>query len=218
MLTTTNRIPRVILGMLLAMSLALAEGKSMDGKIQKKIAEAAHTEYGWKLDQIRVDELEGLRRPTCSFYTAGNAVRPLSYEGNYALLPGNHVVGIGDEQAASKILDTCSEGTSANWWAEIITRFTGDLGGGLVLSDENERPDIVRKLAGAGLKFTAPTFGENKSSVSFLLLDAEHYILYRVEAKRAADGKVEVAKTRVLGGPAQNSPADSVDSISEMLR
>jgi len=190
----------------------------MDEKIQKKIAEAAHTEYGWKLDQIRVDEVEELRRPTCSFYTAGNTVRPLSYEGNYALLPGNHVVGIGDEQAAAKILDSCSQGTSANWWAEIITRFTGDLGGGLVLSDENERPDIVRKLADAGLKFAVPKFGDNKRSVSFLLLDAEHYILYRVEAKRAADGKVEVAKTRVLGGASQTSQADSVDSISEMLR
>jgi len=190
----------------------------MDEKIQKKIAEAAHAEYGWKLDQIRVDELEELRRPTCSFYTAGNTVRPVSYEGNYALLPGNHVLSIRDEQAAAKILDTCSEGTSATWWAEIVTRFTGDLGGGLVLSDENERPDIVRKLAAAGLKFTTPTFGDNKRSVSFLLLDAEHYVLYRIEAKRSADGKMEVAKTRVLGGSAQTSHADSVDSISEMLR
>ena len=207
----------MILGVLLALSLTLVEGKSMDEKIQKRIAEAAHTEYGWKQDQIRVDELEELRRPTCSFYTAGNTVRPLSYEGNYALLRGNHVVGIGDDQAAAKILDTCSEGTSAKWWAEIITRFTGDLGSGLVLGDENERPDIVRKLADARLKFTVPTFGDNKRSVSFLLLDAEHYILYRVEAKRAADGKVEVAKTRLLEGRSGAAAADPVDSISGML-
>lgn len=195
----------------------------MDEQVQRKIAEAAHAEYGWKPAEVRVDEVEQLRRSTCSFYTAGNTAHPLSFEANYALLPGDKVVGIGDENAVRKILDTCSEGTSADWWAEIITRFDGEIGGGLVLTDESERPDIVRKLDKAGMKFTAPKFTHDKQNVTFLLLDPERYILYRVEAKRTAAGPVEVTKTKLLGGIAggqsgsQPSSAGPVDSITQML-
>jgi hypothetical protein len=68
------------------------------------------------------------------------------------------------------------------------------------------------------VKFTPPSFGPDHRSVNFLVLDAEHYILYRVEAKRAADGSVQVSKTRLLGGTSQISPTDPVDKISGMLR
>ena len=86
----------------------------------------------------------------------------------------------------------------ADWWAEIITRFHQDVGGGIVLTDESVRPDVVRKLAKAGKSFTAPTFDDSKSSVSFLLLDPEAYIVYSVKATRIPSGKVEVVKTRLL--------------------
>jgi len=172
----------------------------MDDKvIQQKIAEAVHTEYGWELAEVRVDEVERLRRQSCSFYTTASTQRPLSYQANYAVLPGNQVIGLSTEGAAAKILDACSAGASADWWAEIITRFHPDTGGGIVLSDEDVRPDIVRKLTQAGQTFAPPAFGPDKKSVSFLLLNPETYVLYRVQATRTAGGSVEVVKTKLLG-------------------
>jgi hypothetical protein len=49
----------------------------MDEKVRQKIAEAAAAENGWKADEVRVDEIDRLRRPACSFYTAIRQVRPL---------------------------------------------------------------------------------------------------------------------------------------------
>jgi len=189
----------------------------MDDKVQQKISQAASAEYGWKTEEVRVDEVERLRRPSCSFYTAGNSVRPLSYQGNYALLPGSQVVGLGHGETVAKILDTCSSGASADWWAEIITRFHDDIGGGIVLTDDQVRPDIVRKMDKAGMKFMPPSFSHDKQSVSFLLLDPESYILYRIEAKRTAGGDVEVTKTKLLGGMSDAAPSDPVEKVSQML-
>jgi len=187
----------------------------MDDKvIQQKIAEAVHTEYGWELSEVRVDEVERLRRQSCSFYTTASTQRPLSYQPNYAVLPGNQVIGLSDGNAAGKILDACSAGTSADWWAEIITRFQPDTGGGIVLSDEEVRPDIVRKLTQAGAKFTPPAFGPGKKSVSFLLLNPETYVLYRVQATRTAAGAVEVVKTKLLGKTEGNSSPHASQTVT----
>jgi len=191
----------------------------MDEKIRQKIAEAAHAEYGLKANELRIDEVEQLRRPGCSFYTVGSDVRPLSYEANYAVLSGNEVIGISSPNAAAKILDACSGDASADWWAEIITRFHPDLGSGIVLSDENERPDIVRRLVQAGKTFTPPAFHHNKQGVSFLLLNPEMYVLYRVEAKRTPAGSIEVVKTKLFGGTTSTkSNSDPSDKIAEALR
>lgn len=163
----------------------------------KMIAEEARAEHGWEVDEVRVDEVERLRRPSCAFYTVGHTVRPLSYQANYALIKGNEIVRTGDGSAVAKILDACSEGAPAEWWAEIVTRFHRDLGSGIVLRDENTRPDVTRKLAAAGQKFEPPVIDEAKQSLSFLLLNPETYVLYRVQAKRGAGGAVEVVKNRV---------------------
>ena len=188
----------------------------MDDKVQHKIAEAAHAEYGWKQDEVEADEVEGLRTPACSFYIASSSERPLSYQANYAVLPGNQVVGISDH-AVGKILDGCATNASADWWAEIITRFHHSLGAGLVLTDEQVRPDIVRKMAKAGMRFTLPVFEKDKKGVSYLLLDPETYILYRVQATRKADGSVEVMKTKLFGGTTDTQGANPVDAVSKTL-
>jgi hypothetical protein len=218
MLTITNAIASVFLGFLL-MPVGTAKGTPMDDKIHHKIAEAVHEEFGWKVEEARVDEVESLRRPSCSFYTVVSDQRPLAYEPNYAVLPGDQVIGIGAPNALTKILDGCSADASADWWAEIITRFHPDLGSGLVLSDEEERPDIVRKLRQAGETFTPPQFEHGKQGVSFLLLDPESYRLYRVHATRGASGGMDVKKTKLLGGASSTqSKSDPLDAIAESLQ
>jgi len=175
----------------------LAGGTMMDDKIRRKIAEAAAKEKAWNVDDVRVDEVERLRRPRCSFYTAANTAAPLSYVRNYALF-NEEVTPAGDGKVVAHILDKCSKGASANWWAEIIARFYNDLGNGQVLVDENTRPDIVRKLSQAGKDFARPVLDRKKQSVRFLLLNRETYVVYRVETERKGSGPVEVSKTELL--------------------
>jgi hypothetical protein len=163
----------------------------------RKIAEAARAEHGWKPDEVRIDEVERLRRPACSFYTVGNTARPLSYQANYALL-NDHVVALGDGSVVARILDTCGPDAGADWAAEIVTRFHRDLGSGIVLSNETQRPDITRKLQAAGKPFLPPALDGNRQSLRFLLLNPETYVLYHIEATRTANGPVTVVKTKVL--------------------
>ena len=74
------------------------------------------------------------------------------------------------------------------------------------------------------MKFTAPAFSDDKQSVSFLLLQPETYILYRVQATRSAGAPIQVVTTKLLlnATPAkptsQLSPSDAMNSIREMLR
>lgn len=209
---------------LLGLSRYRAEGITMDDKLHQKIAEAIHTEYGWKTAEVALDEVERMRRGSCSFYTARSTVRPLSYQPNYAVLRGSEVIGISDHDAVTKIVDACSADAPADWWAEVITRFHQDVGGGIVLSDESVRPDIVRKLAKAGKAFTPPAFGDGKQSISFLLLDPEPYILYSVKATRTSTGSFEIVKTKLLsassesGPSAQTTPANVREKIEQALR
>lgn len=169
----------------------------MDEKTRRKIAEAVAKAKGWSPDQVQVDETEDLRRPACSFYTASHAVRPLDYQLDYALL-GDRVVGPGDGKVVAQILDSCSAGTTAEWWAEIITRFDRNLMGGLVLSDEETRTDIVRKLNKVGKAFEPPVLDKDKRSLTYLMLNPETNVLYRIQATRSAGGPVEVVKTKVF--------------------
>lgn len=174
------------------------EGAIVDDKIRRMIAEAVAKEDGWKVDDVRVDEVAFLRRPSCSFYTAGNTARPVGYQINYALLGEKDLIGGGDGKVVARILDSCGADASADWWAEIVTRFYQGLGSGFVLHNEQTRTDITRKLEKAGKPFEPPTFHEGKKSLTYLVLDPELYVLYSVRATRAADGAIEVAKSKVF--------------------
>jgi len=174
-----------------------ADGTTMDEKTRRKIAEAASRANGWDVDQVRVDETEELRRPACSFYTASHAVLPIPYQADYALINGS-VVGAGDGTVVAKILDSCSSGASPDWWAEIVTRFHQNLIGGLVLTDENRRTDITRKLQKAGKAFEPPSLDKEKRSLTYMMLNPETYVLYRIQVTRNPGGPVEVVKTKVF--------------------
>jgi hypothetical protein len=174
------------------------EGSTMNEQVMRKIEETAAKDNGWNRDDVRVEEIERLRRPACSFFSAGHKVRPLSYLSNYALLSGTEIVGSGDGNVVAKIVDSCANGASADWWAEIVTRFHQDLGDGIVLRDEQTRPDIVRKLREAGKTFAPPVLDPQRRSLRYLLLDPEAYVLYQVQATRSDSGPIEVVENEVL--------------------
>jgi hypothetical protein len=175
-----------------------SEEFKVDDKVRRKIAEAAAEENSWKVDDVRIDEEEELRRPSCSFYVARHKVRPLSYVRTFALLPDDTVVGIGDGKVVAKVLDTCSANAPAGWWAEIVTRFHNDLGGGVVLHDEKTLTNVTRQLVKAEKTFTPPTLDKASHSVSYLLFDHETRVVNRIDATRNASGAIEVKQTEVL--------------------
>ncbi len=171
----------------------------MEDQIRDKIAEAVHADFDWKTSEVRVDEVERLRRGSCSFYTAAHKVRPLSYQPNYAVLSDSTVIGGDDDKAIAKIIDSCG-GTdaSAAWWAEIVSRFHPDLGG-VVLEDETENAAAVRKVRSLGKEFAPPVLSGDASNkaVTFYMLDPESFVIYAVKATRKTDGTVVVNKTEL---------------------
>ena len=171
----------------------------MDDKIMNEIAETVHKEQGWKTAEVRVDEVERLRHGTCSFYTAGHRVRPLSYLLNYALLAGGNIVSLSDDQAPGKILKACGADAPPAWWAEVITRFHRDLGSGVVLTDEKQNTGATRKIEAAKKEFVPPKFSDSAEgkTVTFQLLEPESFAIYFVKATYAKDGSVSVEKTDI---------------------
>lgn len=169
----------------------------MDEKIVEKISKIIQAERGWKADEIEIEEEESLKRGSCSFYTALSNVRMLSYLPNYAVISGDTVVGISDKQAVSKILNACGSDAPAEWWAEIVTRYSQELGNGLVLKNEKEHTDAIAIIKAAKKDFAPPTFSEDAGgkTVTYFLLEGEAYIVYLVQATHGKDGNVTVKKT-----------------------
>ncbi len=185
--------------LLLALSLGNSnlEGNKMDAKIQGKIASKVQKDHDWKTDQIRIDETAELKQGSCSFYTVRHTVRPLSYVLNYAVLSGETVLSVSDDQAASKILEACGSDAPADWWAEILTRFNSEIGPGVVLHNAKQNFGAMDQIQTAKKEFTPPKFSDDASgkSVSFYVLEPEEFTVYSVKATRNKDNTITVKKS-----------------------
>ena len=172
----------------------------MDQKIVEKIAKTVEAQRGWKANEFEIEEEESLNRGSCSFYTALSKVQMLSYLPNYAVISGETVVSVRDKQAVSKILSACGSDAPADWWAEIVTRYSQELGNGVVLTNANEFPNVIARMRDAKKEFAPPKFSDdpNGKTVSFALLEGEAMLVYFVTATRAKDGNVTVSKSAPL--------------------
>jgi hypothetical protein len=179
---------------------AYSEDKKMDQKIVEKISKTVEAQRGWKANEFEIEEEESLNRGSCSFYTALSKVQMLSYLPNYAVISGETVLSIRDKQAVSKILNACGSDAPANWWAEIVTRYSQELGNGVVLTNASEFPNVIEKIRAAKKEFAPPTFSDDASgkTVSFALLEGEGMLVYFVKATRGKDGNVTVTKSAPL--------------------
>ena len=171
----------------------------MDQKIENLILQKVHKEQGWKTDEVRVDEVDRLRRGSCSFYTAGHTVRPLSYQLNYAVLNADTVLSLADEKAVSKVVESCGKDANAGWWAEIVTRFHQDLGSGVVLHDATTNTGAVEKIKSVSKEFANPSFGTSAGSktVTFYMLEPESFSVFSVTAAFHSDGSVTVTQASI---------------------
>ena len=171
----------------------------MENNIQNRLIDAVHSDFDWKKNEIRIDEVERLKRGSCSFYTAGHLVRPIGYLPNYAVIAGEQILNAGDKKNVAKIIDTCGADAPAGWCAEVVTRFHPDLGAGVVLQDEKENDAAVRKIVEAKKEFFQPKFsGDAKTKgVTFFLLEPESFTVYLVQAVRDADNNFAITRTQI---------------------
>ncbi len=166
----------------------------MNTSSKSKIVESVAADYQWKAEDIRVDEVAVLGRANCTFFTAAQTVRPVATQPNYAVLPGDDVVGSGLDSLA-KILNACGADAPALWHAEIVTRFHPELGAGVVLVREGEHFGALEKLKAAGKMLAPPTMVG--TVLTFFLFDAERFQVFSVKATRDAGGRVAVEKVLV---------------------
>jgi hypothetical protein len=191
----------IIVWVVLALSCtAYSEDKKMDQKIVEKIAKTVEAQRGWKANEFEIEEEESLNRGSCSFYTALSKVQMLSYLPNYAVISGETVVSIRDKEAVAKILNACGSDAPAGWWAEIVTRYSQQLGNGVVLTDANEFPNAIARIRDAKKEFAPPKFSDEagNKTVNFIVMEGEAMLVYFVKATRAKDGSVTVSKSAPL--------------------
>ena len=180
----------------------------MDQKIVEKITKIIEDQRGWKADEFEIEEEEFLNRGSCSFYTALSKVQMLSFLPNYAMISGETVVSVRDKQAVSKILNACGSDAPADWWAEIVTRYSQELGNGVVLTNANEFPNVIAKIRAAKKEFAPPKFSDEAGgkTVNFIVLEGEAMLVYFVKATRGKDGSVKVTKSEPLQTITQSQP------------
>ncbi len=156
------------------------------------------SEYGWQRRDVELSAEPDLDRAGCHFLRASNKARPGSAVARFAVLPEGLVVSASnDGSSASDILRACGDGAPGAWWAQIITRFDGQVPG--VVVDPKTTPSAIRRIREAGLAYAPPELDVRGSvaSVSFYTLDHERGVVYRVDAD-LADGHDLVTRHRAV--------------------
>ncbi len=153
----------------------------------QQIVQAAQEQHGWKAEEVRIDEVERLRRGDCAVFTAASNARMSSFQASYALLKGALVTG---PKIAATLLSGCGD-APADWQAEIIARFVPGVGGQVLTASSN--PGALRRIKSTGKTFSEPSVSGNV--VTFYVLEPEAFIISKVVATRdAGDVKVQVTE------------------------
>ena len=136
----------------------------------------------------------GLDFGGCRFLRATHRARPGSHSGQFAVLPDDRVVDsfATDGTSADAILRTCGAKATAEWWAQVVTRF-GGVGG--VLVDPANAPSGVRKIRAAGEEYAPPTLDPARRTLTFFVINYEEDRPYKVQARLADAGGLDVTRT-----------------------
>lgn len=129
----------------------------MDNAIRTRIAAAAAQSSHWQAADVVVKPNEDLDRAGCTFLLAYNGKIADAFPLNYALLPNGRIAGVDltGLAAATALLRACGKAADANWWATVVTRFSGEAGGMPLTADSfASQIDQVRET---GVEFKPPT-------------------------------------------------------------
>ena len=179
---------------------------SMDNATRTRIAAAAARSAHWRTGDIVVKPNDDLDRGGCTFLLAyngsANDVPPL----HYALLPDGRIAGVDltGNAAVTALLRACGKQADANWWAAVVTRFSGEAGGAPLTADSfASQIEEVRK-AGGDFKPPVLTRSEGASRLEFFSLGTAvpvgGYIPYQVTAILPDQGELTVTVKNLRTG------------------
>lgn len=167
------------------------------------IRAAAARVQGWDADAIEVGTVEKLDRDGCRFYRASHPGQLDASPVEFAVLPDGRVVG-GDRDAAKQgigdVLKACGETATADWWAQVVSRYAGT--GGVVVDDD--APSAIRRIRGAGIADHAPSLRQDGTStvLTYFSHDYERSRTQAVTATLDAAGALSVESREVGAGDA----------------
>ena len=134
----------------------------------------------------------------CRFLRATHRARPGSHSGQFAVLPDDRMVDsfAADGASADAILRACGAQASAEWWAQVVTRF-GGVGG--VLVDPQNAPSALRRIREAGETYAPPTLDGARRAITFFVIHYEENRPYKVQAQLADAGGLKITRTPLAG-------------------
>ncbi|HEY0230518.1 MAG TPA: hypothetical protein VGC55_04650 [Dokdonella sp.] len=170
----------------------------MDEVTRERMVAAAARTYRWSAADVEVRPHEELDRAGCRFFIAVNTREPAHVVGNYALLPDRRLAGVNPtgNAAAAALLQACGQGAPADWWADVLVRFSDQVGGLVLTADGN--PFAIRKVKDAGVEFAAPVLTRDDATrLSFFVMDIGLGVPSRVQAVLSDDGTLDIQVTPV---------------------
>ena len=166
--------------------------KEMQQAAKARVAEA----LGGSTADVELSAEPELDFGGCHFLRATHRARPGSHSGHFAILPDDRVVDSFAEHSASAdaILRACGAQASAEWWAQVVTRF-GGIGG--VLVDPKNAPSAVRKIQQAGEAYAPPALDANRRAITFFVIHYEENHPYKVRAQLDDASGIQISRTRL---------------------
>lgn len=162
-------------------------GADMNTMHASNTQERAAAATGWKAEDIDLLDNGALNRAGCRFY---NAVHKHQMDGvtvELAELPDGNVVASapghgGATAAAASILSQCGADAPADWWAEVVARFSGEARGRVVKSSDAAYD--IGEIEKRGAKFHAPTLERDGTAtrLSYYAIRYEPSQPFRVSA------------------------------------
>lgn len=161
------------------------------------VKNAAAKDFGWDPGDVQVATVGKLDRNNCTFFRATNTAQKDRAPAEYAVLPNGEVVGA---KNAAAVLNACGRGAPAEWWAQVVTRLSGEVRG--VVVDPKNAPSALRKIRAAGNEWSPPALRSTGTSttVSFYTIHYEEGAPYEVNAALSASGALTVETRKLVAG------------------
>lgn len=167
-----------------------------------RVKQAATGDYAWDAGDIEVSSVRDLDREGCRFFRATNTAQAGRQPAEYVTLPDGRIIGGQgtDTSRAATLLQSCGAGAPAQWWAQVITRYSGRVGG--VVVDPVNAPSAIRKIREAGGDYAPPRLATDAGSTSivFYAMHYERGMPYEVKAT-LSDGALSVDARELAPDP-----------------
>jgi hypothetical protein len=172
--TTVDVAPRerrtresALLALLLCASASGCEARrpvQPDDVVRERITAAMGEAYQWRADEVDVRESDLSPAGTCRFYRATNRARMDAGAVHVAVTPDDALIAASnDATAAADVLHRCGAQAPAEWWAEVVSRFSGRAAGKVVLPDDKLSVNLVEAT---GEPYAAPRLARDASGTT----------------------------------------------------